>query len=135
MARVREVDDLVSGIVTASREQSTGLSQITTAIGQMDKVTQSTAAGAQQTSAAADEMRTQAGELQAALVSLRELVDGVEASAAVTGSAVPSRRRERSEIPMSGGEGAPASVVRRKVVGQLKGTRRSSGPSSTFQGE
>ena len=135
VARVREVDDLVSGIVTASREQSTGLSQITTAIGQMDKVTQSTASGAQQTSSAADEMRVQAVELQEALASLRELVDGAEASAAVAGSDVLSRRRMRSGIPMPGVEASPASAVRRQVVGQLKGTRQSSGPSSGFRTE
>ena len=59
-AKTRDVNQLVSEVATASHEQSQGISQINTAITQMDKVVQANAAGAEQTSAASEELKTQA---------------------------------------------------------------------------
>ncbi|SDU22528.1 methyl-accepting chemotaxis protein [Verrucomicrobium sp. GAS474] len=106
---VREVDDLVSGIATASKEQSLGLSQITTAIEQMDKVTQANASGAEQTSAAAQELQQQAVELQGAVGALLALVNGEGAEVSHHASApvqkrhvVATQARVSSGIPMPG---------------------------------
>ena len=51
VAKVRQVDDLMSEVASASREQTQGITQINTAVSQMDKVTQSTAANAEESAA------------------------------------------------------------------------------------
>ncbi len=75
-ARVREVEDLISGIASASKEQSSGLTQITQAFSQMDMVTQGNAAGAEETASAVEELSQQAQELQGAVGTLLGLVGG-----------------------------------------------------------
>jgi methyl-accepting chemotaxis protein len=58
---VTKVSTLVDGIAMASDEQAQGVSQINTAIGQMDRVTQSLAASAEESAAAVEELSAQAG--------------------------------------------------------------------------
>ena len=76
VGKAREVDTLVAEIATASAEQSQGLGQINLAVGQMDKVTQSNAANAEETAAAAEELNSQSVALREAVADLRRLVDG-----------------------------------------------------------
>ena len=52
---ISKVTDLVNGISRASDEQAQGVDQVNTAVAQMDKVTQSNAAGAEESAAAAEE--------------------------------------------------------------------------------
>ncbi|SDU22543.1 methyl-accepting chemotaxis protein [Verrucomicrobium sp. GAS474] len=100
VGRVREVDELVSSIAMASKEQSTGLTQITIAIEQMDKVTQSTAAAAEETSAAAQEMNNQAGEMEGAVGSLMGLINGGAGTGAVpVRQAIPLPSRPAASLP------------------------------------
>ncbi len=54
VGKSREVDRLVAEVATASREQSAGLEQVNTAVTQMDKVTQSNAASAEEAASAAE---------------------------------------------------------------------------------
>ena len=61
IARIAEVDGLVSEIADAADQQSTGLRQINTAVGEMDGVTQQNAAMVEQATAAA---RSLAEEVQ-----------------------------------------------------------------------
>jgi len=70
----REVDRLVAEVATASHEQSEGLSQINIAITQMDKVTQSNAASAEETASAAEELNAQSEELRNSSAQLASLV-------------------------------------------------------------
>jgi methyl-accepting chemotaxis protein len=72
-ARIQELDKLVGEIATASQEQSLGISQIGTAISQMDKVTQANAANAEETAAAAEELSSQAAMQQNAVRDLQAL--------------------------------------------------------------
>ncbi len=58
------------------REQTQGIAQINTAVGQMDKVTQSNAANAEESAAAAEELNAQAEAMKAAVNELLELVGG-----------------------------------------------------------
>ncbi|MBC8095876.1 MAG: hypothetical protein H7Y43_08690 [Akkermansiaceae bacterium] len=81
VSRAREVDELVGEVASASREQTQGIAQINLAIGQMDKVTQSNAASAEQSAAAAQELNGQACCMQEGVAELLRLV-GSEASAA-----------------------------------------------------
>lgn len=60
---INKVRDLVSGISTASREQTVGIDQINQAVLQMDGVTQQNAALVEQAAAAARSLEEQAAEL------------------------------------------------------------------------
>jgi methyl-accepting chemotaxis protein len=73
----KKVDQLILEITSASDEQSRGVDQINIAIGQMDKVTQSSAANAEQTAAAAEELSSQAESLRGLILELNEIVGGV----------------------------------------------------------
>jgi methyl-accepting chemotaxis protein len=57
------VATLVTEITNASREQSTGIEQVTQAVGQMDEVTQQNAALVEEAAAAAEGLQEQANEL------------------------------------------------------------------------
>ena len=74
LEKAREVDALVADVSTASSEQSRGIDQINLAIGELDKVTQSNAANAEETASAAEELSAQSTELRAAATDLAELV-------------------------------------------------------------
>ncbi|WP_318023289.1 methyl-accepting chemotaxis protein [Paucibacter sp. B2R-40] len=60
---IRRVTDIVGEISSASTEQSAGIAQVGEAITQMDKVTQQNAALVEQSAAAAESLRQQAGQL------------------------------------------------------------------------
>jgi len=75
VAKAREVDALVAEISTASNQQSQGLGQINLAVSQMDKVTQSNAANAEETAAAAAELNSQSGALRQSVAELRRLIE------------------------------------------------------------
>ncbi len=76
LVHVRDVDKLVDEITNSSREQSQGISQISIALNQMDKVTQSSAANAEETAAASEELTSQAHELTALAAQLYQFVNG-----------------------------------------------------------
>ncbi|WP_205854945.1 methyl-accepting chemotaxis protein [Piscinibacter defluvii] len=60
---IRRVTDIVGEISSASVEQSSGVSQVGEAVGQMDQVTQQNAALVEESAAAAESLKTQAGAL------------------------------------------------------------------------
>ena len=64
VSEVRQVDELVTEVAGASREQTIGIAQINGAVGQMDKVTQSNAANAEESAAAAKELQSQAAVMK-----------------------------------------------------------------------
>ena len=68
---IRRVTDLMAEISAASGEQSAGIEQINAAVAQMDQVTQQNAALVEETSAAADAMRSQAAKLAEAVAVFR----------------------------------------------------------------
>ncbi len=84
VTRVRRTDELITEIATASGEQSSGLAQLNTAVAAMDKVTQANAASAEETSAAAQELNSQASALVAAVTELNRLAGLAEADARPT---------------------------------------------------
>ena len=95
VAKVRQVDELVAGIATASSEQSQGIGQVNIAVTQMDKVTQSNAASAEESASAAEELNAQAASLQQAVNELQRLM-GTE-----TNSPQPAARNDAVESPAS----------------------------------
>ncbi|MBI5822108.1 MAG: MCP four helix bundle domain-containing protein [Verrucomicrobia bacterium] len=74
--KARQVDELVAEVAAASKEQAQGITQVNTAVSQMDKVTQSNAASAEESASAAEELNAQAEALQEAVGQLLHLVDG-----------------------------------------------------------
>jgi methyl-accepting chemotaxis protein len=81
--KARQVDELAAEVASASQEQAHGITQINSAVGQMDKVTQGNAASAEESSAAAEELNQQAQAMRETVAELLQLV-GNDASAPVT---------------------------------------------------
>jgi methyl-accepting chemotaxis protein len=74
--KARRVDELVGEIASASQEQTQGINQVSGAISQMDKVTQSNAANAEETASASEELSAQAEMMRESVRDLQQLVDG-----------------------------------------------------------
>jgi len=74
--KVRQVDELVAEVSAASREQTGGLTQINTAVNAMDKVTQGSAASAEQCAAAAKELNAQSANTKLSVAELMASVCG-----------------------------------------------------------
>ena len=74
--KARKVDGLIGEIAQASQEQSQGISQVLTATTQMDQVTQTNAAAAEEGAAAAEELNAQAQMMDSAVLNLKQLVGG-----------------------------------------------------------
>ena len=87
--KVTSTDSLVAEIAAAAREQAQGIEQINTAIAQLDKISQSNSASAEESASAAEELDAQAATLKDQVVKLRQLLggDSVTASASPTPSA------------------------------------------------
>ncbi|WP_077035349.1 methyl-accepting chemotaxis protein [Pelomonas sp. KK5] len=71
VGRVKRVNDLIAEISSASREQSTGISQIGDAVSQLDQVTQQNAALVEESAAAAESLKHQAATLSRAVSAFR----------------------------------------------------------------
>jgi methyl-accepting chemotaxis protein len=82
--QIRQVDDLVAQIATASHEQSQGLSQVTEAVSSMDQVTQQTAAHAHDCATTSLAFNSESQALMEAVQNLRQLVHGQSATDAVS---------------------------------------------------
>jgi len=124
--KVRQVDELVTEVASASREQTQGIAQINSAVGQMDKVTQANAANAEESAAAAEELNAQAGIMKQSVAELLRLVDGAQAAAASASAArhpEPTARRlaQKPATPMkhlNGKHSAKPAVDRFAKKGQ-----------------
>jgi len=84
---------VVTEVSSASQEQSKGIEQINTAISQMDRITQSSAANAEECAASSQELTAQAVSQREMVHELEMLVLGVQK---VASAAVP--QRPRSEV-------------------------------------
>jgi methyl-accepting chemotaxis protein len=76
VGKARQVDALAGEVAAASAEQSQGIEQVNTAVSQMDQVTQSNAANAEESASAAAELNAQAENLKEAVHDLLTMVDG-----------------------------------------------------------
>jgi methyl-accepting chemotaxis protein len=109
VTKAREVDELVTEVANASREQTHGITQINTAVGQMDKVTQTNAASAEESAAAAEELNAQAESMKASVSELLRFVGGENAAA---GSRPPAHDPRPNEIPMAGVKRSGSAGIR-----------------------
>ena len=93
----------IDEIATAVKEQTHGITQINTAVGQMDKVTQSNAANAEESAAAAEELNSQAEMMKQSVAELLQLVSS-RGKAAKPVPAAPAPK-------MNGGKNGAAKKV------------------------
>ena len=107
--RVAEIDGLITEIATSAQEQSTGLSEVNTAVNQMDQVTQQNAAMVEESTAASHSLRQETENL-AAMIGRFRLGAGSMAAA-----------------PRAPASPPPAAKVRLAAVG---GRRASAVPSA-----
>jgi len=75
VTHVRQVDQLVAQIASASKEQSEGICQVNSAVTQLEKVVQSNAATAEESASAAEQLNAQAQSLQE-IVNKMQLLTG-----------------------------------------------------------
>lgn len=87
VSRVTEVSEkvriLIDEIGSGSQEQAKGIGQITTALRQMDQVTQQSAAGAEENAAAGADLQTQSASLARIVERLSVILEGKEAGASL----------------------------------------------------
>jgi len=101
VTKARQVDELVTEVANASREQTDGITQINMAVGQMDKVTQSNAANAEESAAAAEELNSQAEVMKQSVAELLQLVGGKSAAAEISAVSVRSAKQVYAAMPPS----------------------------------
>lgn len=77
--QIKSLDDIVIEIASASREQSQGLTEVNSAVGQMDKVTQTNAMSAEENASAVEQLNSQVGSLQGVVRRLHSVVNGADA--------------------------------------------------------
>lgn len=76
VAKIRQLDEMMGQVASASKEQKDGVSQINTAVSLMDKTTQNTAATAEESASASEELNAQAATLRDTVAGLRTLITG-----------------------------------------------------------
>lgn len=115
VTKAHQLDGLAAEVANATREQNQGMGQINTAVGAMDKVTQSNAASAEEGAAAAEELNTQAESLRGTVAQLQHLISGAAALASVT-SPAPLRKPAVHPRPSSAATpaGKPAMAKARR---------------------
>ena len=96
-----KIGQLIDEIATASQEQSKGISQVSTAIAEMNGVTQHTAATAEESAAAAEELQAQAA-------SMKGFVEELATVVGISGSITVSQENIR--------ESRPTPAVARKTL-------------------
>lgn len=80
------VSRLITEITAATNEQAQGVDQVNTAVAQMDKVTQSNAASAEETASAAEELTAQSTTLNGIVEELLSMVAGNKGNKSANGS-------------------------------------------------
>jgi len=118
VASVKKVSDIVAEIAAASREQSAGIGQVSSAVLQMDELTQQNAALVEQVTTASQAMAHEAHALHGLMGSYR-LGDLVRPSLAThvraAGTAVDSRRAAAAAPQADSRNEQPSRVARRSA--------------------
>lgn len=122
-----KIGQLIDEIATASNEQARGISQINTAVAEIDKVTQRNAANAEESASAAEEMSAQAENMKSHVRDLVALVGGgvnghggtagtmSPVSARATGASVPSGKFRSLVAHIGPGPGAKKARLRNET--------------------
>ena len=133
VTKARQVDELAGEVATSSREQSQGIEQVNTAVSQMDKVTQSNAANAEESASASEELSAQAEAMKEAVSDLLRLVNGTDQDLAhAPTTALHNSRLSRTPPPST--KSAPDSSKSQIHAHPLRnGTSHSNGQHRTVK--
>jgi methyl-accepting chemotaxis protein len=129
--KVRQVDELVAQVASASKEQNDGIGQINTAVSQMDKITQSNAANAEESAAAAEELNSQASVMKFSVADLLKLIGRTSSNASrAAGTSrpvhhavrtakdpAPAKSRQNGHLPLPPLESHPAKQPAKLPMG------------------
>ncbi len=115
---IRRVADIMGEISAASAEQSSGIEQVSQAIGQMDQVTQQNAALVEEAAAAAGSLKSQAAMLSELMSAFRLRDGGLHG---MPGTAVPVAPPAARAVPAAAF--APASAAPSASVSASASTR------------
>ncbi len=118
---VKQVTQLIGEVSAASDEQAKGIDQINTAVAQMDQVTQSNAANAEESASASEELSAQARELGDMVSVLVRIVNGNDDNQSARSK--PARRPAAASHPLAGA-GQQLSGRVHAMKGQPAPTRR-----------
>jgi methyl-accepting chemotaxis protein len=124
-AASRKISDLVAEIAASAKEVSQGIGQIGTAVRQMDQVTQSNAAAAEENSAVGEELSAQSQALNDLVIGLDVMVRGASAERQVTAHRAPAPKSAPAAPPAK----APAPASAAKPAVALNGRNGSSAGS------
>jgi hypothetical protein len=102
-----KVKGLVDEVNEASRQQAKGIDQVSRAIGHMEKVTHGTAATAEESAAASQELKAQAETSLQVVAQIAALVGGAAASPTESVSRTPRKNVLMSRRPREGAAGSP----------------------------
>jgi methyl-accepting chemotaxis protein len=127
--KVRKVDDLMGEISTASKEQTQGIDQINVTVGEMDRVTQSNAAMAEETSSASEELNAQSKCMHEAVLRLVAMLEGKGGES----QSVPNATR--SAASMSAVPRADEHQVKSMAFAQKQRAASPSTPSAPSKGK
>jgi hypothetical protein len=95
VSAIRDLDMIAANVAKASHEQSQAIDQVNTSFREIDKITQSNAAGAEESASAAEELSAHAAHLHDAAAALFKMVEGAEAEtrqASITHRRMPAPR-------------------------------------------
>lgn len=98
VTKARKVDNLAAEVASASREQSQGIQQVNTTVGQMDQLTQANAASAEQSASAAAELNSQAVALRSAILEISALLGANETRSSPPSDSPPTQKLQRATI-------------------------------------
>ncbi len=121
----RKIGQLIDEIATASEEQSHGIAQVNIAVTEMDKVTQSTAANAEESAAAAEELNAQAEQMKIYVGDLVTVVDGsgqTRVRGAQEGGSRPVPGTVKKTLAL------PATTTGRQPASRVKAARKVTRP-------
>jgi methyl-accepting chemotaxis protein len=133
-AKVHQVDQLVSEVSVATREQASGIEQVNTAIRQMDGVTQSNAASAEECASSSEELSAQAESLRETVTDLVRMVEGEkpEAQEVRAESHPPAVRRHTELRFQTQAARGQVAAVKHKRAGQPAPAFKPLAPEEAF---
>lgn len=116
-----KVKGLVAEISAASKEQSQGLEQIRLAVSEMESVTQTNAAAAEESAASSEELKAQAVQLERIVGSLNTILTGTgtikqHPVAPITRTAPQTQPKQKPLLPLAPGKPKTASKKAEEVI-------------------
>lgn len=121
VGKIRQLDEMMGQVASASREQTEGVKQINSAVSLMDKTTQATAATAEESAAASEELSAQAATLRETVSDLRGLISGAADDERAHGGGFHDSPALRKPVDKTRPRPLVGSGVVRKSPGDFQG--------------